>query len=94
MTDTYAEPAMWDETKADMPLILDHAEKDVRDLFSVADTQVDGAAPSRLPLSRSGRMLGLPRRPSLASPPHQFPQAHSWVPCSPPGEVTAEEGGR
>ena len=33
---------MRDETEAEMPLMLDQTEKDVRDLLSAADTQVDG----------------------------------------------------
>ena len=33
---------MRDKTEAEMPLMLDQTEKDVRDLLSAADTKVDG----------------------------------------------------
>ena len=88
----YATPAMRGESRVEMPLMLGQTEKDVRDLFSAADTQVDGRGAMAASALLQWEDVGVAAPAPLDGPPCQYLRAHAQVPRSPPGEVTAEEG--
>ena len=68
-------------------------EKDVRDLFSAVDTQVDGRGAIAAAAVPQLEDVGVAAPAPLTGPLRQSPWTHARVPRSPPGEVTAEEGG-